>query len=346
MAGGPAAIPERQDAGDQPGQRAGEPQPADPVHGAAGGLRAEVRAGGAVGVLPAVSQQVQPDRAVLGHPGAALERVAAGDRQGCGNSGTAKAWMRRRDRPGTRSAHRRVVVAPLTGVRPWSSLGVLRYRRSRPRPETATSPRGRPSSAWGSIAIRWTPPDRLATASRPRSRSKARPVGRCAERFIRPRRGKWCVSPEMISSPAPCGLAWITSRGASPPTSATRASRSGVGTTHGPPGVSRRRGGPSGRTDRDVKRGCSRSSRSSQATRFVPSNVTAPRSPSASRTRREGLSPGTSKASRATTRGGSSPAPRLITSSDGPGRCGSPSPWPEVSTRALRPSAVTARSSG
>ena len=39
----------------------------------------------ALGVLPAVPQQVQPDRAVLGHPGDALERVAAGlDRGGVG----------------------------------------------------------------------------------------------------------------------------------------------------------------------------------------------------------------------------------------------------------------------
>ena len=40
---------------------------------------------GPVGVLPAVPQQVQPDRAVLGHAGDALERVAAGlDRGGGG----------------------------------------------------------------------------------------------------------------------------------------------------------------------------------------------------------------------------------------------------------------------
>src|SRR5215208_3249234 len=84
VAGGPAPIPQRQDAGDQPGQRAGEPQPADPVPQADRGLRPEVRAGGAVGVLPAVSQQIQPDRALLGHPGDALERVAAGFGRGGG----------------------------------------------------------------------------------------------------------------------------------------------------------------------------------------------------------------------------------------------------------------------
>src|SRR5205814_3229925 len=63
--------------GDLPGQRSEEFGPADPVPQADGPVRRLVGIGGPPGVLSAVSQQVQPDRAVLVGAGAEVERRAA-----------------------------------------------------------------------------------------------------------------------------------------------------------------------------------------------------------------------------------------------------------------------------
>src|SRR5205823_9943804 len=67
----------RQTPGDLPGQRAEEFRPADAVLEADGGVRGLVGSGDPLGVLSAVSQQVQPDRTVLVGAGAEVERRAA-----------------------------------------------------------------------------------------------------------------------------------------------------------------------------------------------------------------------------------------------------------------------------
>src|SRR5690606_24005671 len=59
--------------GDLSGQRAEEFRPADAVPEADGAVRRLVGPGGPAGVLPAVSQQVQPDRAVLVGAGGEVE---------------------------------------------------------------------------------------------------------------------------------------------------------------------------------------------------------------------------------------------------------------------------------
>src|SRR5512135_3237625 len=65
VAAGPGRPRARQAPGDLTGQRAEEFRPADAVPEADGAVRRLVGSGGPPGVLPAVSQQVQPDRAVL-----------------------------------------------------------------------------------------------------------------------------------------------------------------------------------------------------------------------------------------------------------------------------------------
>src|SRR5512135_1078116 len=60
--------------GDRSGQRSGDVESADAVRQAVGGVRGPVRSGDRVGVLSALSQQVQSDRALLGDLGDALER--------------------------------------------------------------------------------------------------------------------------------------------------------------------------------------------------------------------------------------------------------------------------------
>src|SRR5206468_7183698 len=71
-----------QAAGGLPGQRAEELRGQGAVAEAAGGVLRLVRAGDPAGVLPAVSQQVQPDREVLERAGAEVGRVAAEQPEG------------------------------------------------------------------------------------------------------------------------------------------------------------------------------------------------------------------------------------------------------------------------
>src|SRR3954469_4614325 len=74
--------------GDLPGQRAEEFRDPDAVAETAGGVLRLVRSGDPAGVLPAVSQQVQPDRAVLERAGAEVGRVAAQRPEGDPAAGT------------------------------------------------------------------------------------------------------------------------------------------------------------------------------------------------------------------------------------------------------------------
>src|SRR5262245_42743163 len=76
VAPGPGRSRIHQAAGDLPGQRAEELWAADAVLEADGGVRRLVGSGDPLGVLSAVSQQVQPDRAVLVGAGEEVERRA------------------------------------------------------------------------------------------------------------------------------------------------------------------------------------------------------------------------------------------------------------------------------
>src|SRR3954451_12590137 len=82
VAVGEGSARPHQATGDLPGQRAEEFRDPDAVAESAGGVLRLVGAGDPAGVLPAVSQQVQPDRAVLERAGAEMGRVAAEQLEG------------------------------------------------------------------------------------------------------------------------------------------------------------------------------------------------------------------------------------------------------------------------
>src|SRR5262249_28645639 len=65
-----------------PRQWPGEPQPTQSVHLPPGVVGASHTTDDRAGLLPAVSQQVQPDRTLLGRPGGLLEWGAAAQRRG------------------------------------------------------------------------------------------------------------------------------------------------------------------------------------------------------------------------------------------------------------------------
>src|SRR5215212_6472717 len=89
VAVGQGSARPHQAAGDLPGQRAEELRDEDAVAEAAGGVLRLVGAGDPAGVLLAVPQQVQPDRAVLERAGAEVGRDAAELPEGDPATGTA-----------------------------------------------------------------------------------------------------------------------------------------------------------------------------------------------------------------------------------------------------------------
>src|SRR5947209_19679736 len=75
------ALPPNPQVTARPGQRTGEPQPSQPVHLSAGPLGASDTTDGGTGLLSALPQQVQPDRALLARAGGLLEWGAAQQRR-------------------------------------------------------------------------------------------------------------------------------------------------------------------------------------------------------------------------------------------------------------------------
>ncbi len=73
----PSRISRRAPVVDQSGQRPGNSQFPNAVHEASGRVLGPTPTNTGAGVLPAVSQQVQPDRTLLGYPGKPLERLVA-----------------------------------------------------------------------------------------------------------------------------------------------------------------------------------------------------------------------------------------------------------------------------
>src|SRR3954452_7267326 len=129
VAPGPIGPGTRQAPGDLPGQRPEELGPSDAVLEADGRVRRLVGVGGPPGVLSAVSQQVQPDRAVLVVAGAEVERRAAellgggpavrptDEMEGeASEGGTARGGLSRRGaRPGQGDEVDRGAAAPIGG---------------------------------------------------------------------------------------------------------------------------------------------------------------------------------------------------------------------------------------
>ena len=78
--GKPRTLPSHREVAAGPGQRPGESQPTQSVRVSVGAVGSEGAVDDRVGVLPAVPQQVQPDRAMLGRAGSVLEWSVTGQR--------------------------------------------------------------------------------------------------------------------------------------------------------------------------------------------------------------------------------------------------------------------------